>query len=335
MSLKELYEAFNGKDTDKILSIIEAKPSYIKKKSPDKKTTLIHMDSMYCEKDVLLYLLDKGVKVDLLDRDGNTPLINAGNREIVNILIGRGADIHKKNKKGDSALHMATMCLKFETISALIEHGIDIESKNKDGETPLAISPSRKVAKLLIENGADPANKDKQGDPAISNVLFVTSTISDLQKNDEDLNGFISFLVSHGVDLNITNAEGLSLLAHFQSFESLFRGNESHKAFKDLCMALAENGAKAFEQKNMEKQSTGCFIATACYETDAHPDVILLRNFRDDKLLSKKLGRVFVILYYRYSPPVANWIRLDNFRRNITRHILVKPVVTIIKLFQF
>lgn len=51
-----------------------------------------------------------------------------------------------------------------------------------------------------------------------------------------------------------------------------------------------------------------CFIATAVYQDPFHPDVQALREFRDEYLLTNPVGRAFVCAYYRYSPPVADFI---------------------------
>lgn len=51
-----------------------------------------------------------------------------------------------------------------------------------------------------------------------------------------------------------------------------------------------------------------CFIATAVYQDPYHPDVQALREFRDEYLLTNPAGRAFVSAYYRYSPPVADFI---------------------------
>jgi hypothetical protein len=51
----------------------------------------------------------------------------------------------------------------------------------------------------------------------------------------------------------------------------------------------------------------GCFIATAAYGNYNHPNVKLLREFRDRYLLTNRVGSLIVDVYYRYSPAVARF----------------------------
>lgn len=51
-----------------------------------------------------------------------------------------------------------------------------------------------------------------------------------------------------------------------------------------------------------------CFIATATLGDIDHPLVETLRQFRDHILAHSFLGRKFIDLYYRYSPPIAELI---------------------------
>ncbi len=62
----------------------------------------------------------------------------------------------------------------------------------------------------------------------------------------------------------------------------------------------------------------GCFIATAAYGTPMAEEIQILRNFRDEYLLTNLVGQAFVGFYYRVSPPIADFI---------TDHPILKPIV--------
>ena len=61
-----------------------------------------------------------------------------------------------------------------------------------------------------------------------------------------------------------------------------------------------------------------CFIATAAYGTPMAGQIQILRDFRDGYLLTNPVGQALVGLYYRVSPPVAEFI---------TEHPGLRPAV--------
>ncbi len=74
----------------------------------------------------------------------------------------------------------------------------------------------------------------------------------------------------------------------------------------------------------------GCFIATAAYGSSMADDVQYLRGFRNEYLLTNSAGRKFVELYYRYSPPLAEYIRQHENLRAAVRWML-SPLVKLSK----
>ncbi|HEB86318.1 MAG TPA: DUF11 domain-containing protein [Gammaproteobacteria bacterium] len=71
---------------------------------------------------------------------------------------------------------------------------------------------------------------------------------------------------------------------------------------------------------------SGCFIATAAWGSDMQKEVRYLRAFRDYYLLDNRAGRWFVRQYYRYSPPLADYIRSRPRLRELVR-VLLTPLV--------
>ena len=112
---------------------------------------------------------------------GGTALGHAamsGHKEIVNLLIQKGADINAKNKKEGTSLHDAAEAGQSEIVELLIDSGADVSTKNNGGATPMhfaAFYGQEDVIELLIDKGADvnqrtknlrqtPLDKANQGD---------------------------------------------------------------------------------------------------------------------------------------------------------------------------
>ncbi len=79
--------------------------------------------------------------------------------------------------------------------------------------------------------------------------------------------------------------------------------------------------------------SSDCFIATAAFGTPMEPQVMLLRNFRDEHLLTNAAGRAFVKTYYAISPPIADVIRESETLRAVTRAGLY-PIIEAVKVLE-
>ena len=73
-----------------------------------------------------------------------------------------------------------------------------------------------------------------------------------------------------------------------------------------------------------------CFIATAAYGTDTAKEIDILREFRDAVLLPNSLGAKLVSLYYKTSPPIADFISQHEVLRTAVRVGFVDPIVKIL-----
>jgi len=72
--------------------------------------------------------------------------------------------------------------------------------------------------------------------------------------------------------------------------------------------------------------SVGCFIATVAYRDHDHPNVQILREFRDHFLLTNSFGRMFVDMYYRYSPSLSKFVANRSSMKTLARFTLM-PIV--------
>lgn len=135
-------------------------------------------------------------------KSGDTPLIMAcrsGQLEIADKLVmWAGADIHKKNKSTNTALHLAALKGRTEIVRMLIETGADIHAQNHEGDTPLmkaAVNGHTETACLLIEAGASLDKKNK----AHRTPLMFASHFGQVE--------FARLLLKGGVEIHEENKE--------------------------------------------------------------------------------------------------------------------------------
>lgn len=96
---------------------------------------------------------------------------------------------------------------------------------------------------------------------------------------------------------------------------------------KDLYKEYLSKFPNGRHKTEAEQKSKACYIATMCYGDYSHPQVLVLRDFRDSVLLQHSWGQAFVQFYYRNSP---NWVEhLKNKRliNKIIRNLLDKFII--------
>ncbi len=78
-------------------------------------------------------------------------------------------------------------------------------------------------------------------------------------------------------------------------------------------------------------KKTGCFIATACYGDYDAPEVLYLRLYRDHILAATLPGKLFIRMYYFFSPPLAQWLSRAPLRQALVRNHILRPLLRMVR----
>ncbi|MCL2284178.1 MAG: hypothetical protein FWC26_12750 [Fibromonadales bacterium] len=90
---------------------------------------------------------------------------------------------------------------------------------------------------------------------------------------------------------------------------------------------------ESFKRELAKQSSGGCYVATAVYGSYDAPEVLCLRHFRDEILAPSVFGRLFISLYYHFSPPIAEKLKNAQCINIFVRKILDKFVIRLNKKF--
>jgi len=88
----------------------------------------------------------------------------------------------------------------------------------------------------------------------------------------------------------------------------------------------------------LEKSGGGCLIATAAFGSELSPQVQLLREIRDNSVLSTQSGTSFLIgfnqFYYSFSPTVADWEREHPIFKEAVK-LTITPLLTSLSILNY
>jgi hypothetical protein len=74
--------------------------------------------------------------------------------------------------------------------------------------------------------------------------------------------------------------------------------------------------------QHIQKATGGCYIATMAYGDYDHPQVKILRKFRDERLATSLLGRSFISFYYATSPHLVELLKNQEYINKLIRNLL-------------
>ena len=180
---EEIHEAVQQGDLAKVKKLLENNPDLLEAKSENEKTPL-HFAAQIGNKEIVEFLIGKGADVNAKNIAHETPLHYAAalkHKEVVDFLIARGAQLDSITSDGSTPLHYAANYGNFETVRVLVEKGAKINTRNGAGLTPLDVayeSEQNESVKLLISKGGSYTPvKDPEVFHLSGNVLNVFSPI--------------------------------------------------------------------------------------------------------------------------------------------------------------
>ncbi|XP_013199735.2 ankyrin repeat domain-containing protein 27 [Amyelois transitella] len=135
--------------------------------------TPLHVACIHGKATIVEVLIDMGADVNARDLNECTPLHYAaarGHQNALLLLLHSGANINQANIDKNTPLHLSVNNGHMNCVKALIyyaEHSrkkVNINSINENGNTPLHLASKwgyEGIARLLIENGAEPSLQNK------------------------------------------------------------------------------------------------------------------------------------------------------------------------------
>ena len=164
----EIHDAANAGDVEKVKALLRTNPGLVNAKDDVWGNTPLHRAAGQGNKDVVELLLSKGAQVDAKGNLGRTPLFAAagswGNKDVVELLLSRGAEVNAKDNSGRTPLFEAAGSWnRKDVVELLLSKGAQVNAKDDWGETALFMASSKDVAELFLARGLDVNAKGSYG----------------------------------------------------------------------------------------------------------------------------------------------------------------------------
>ncbi len=157
-----LFQAVSQEDNEAVKQLVNSGFDVNTKDSYGK--TALHIAVEYSNLEIVRFLLDNGAKVNIKSKSKRTALLMIDESvrdeddkfvtDIVRLLITKGADVDAQDDEKETALMMAGGEGNLEVTKILLEAGANPNLKDKDGDTVFSTTPSDEIKQLLKRYGA-------------------------------------------------------------------------------------------------------------------------------------------------------------------------------------
>jgi ankyrin repeat protein len=192
----EIHEAARDGDIQKVNSLLKKNPELIASRNSLGQTPL-YSAAGNNNKEMMRLLLAKGADVNDKDNQGSVPLGIAammGCKDAAELLLSNGAEINVKNNKDAAPLHVAASAGWKDLVEFLLSKGAEINSKDGNGNTPLHL------AVQLLDKYREDASP-----PVFSGITVMIETLQVSNRTKKEL---LELLLAKGADVNAMNNQG-------------------------------------------------------------------------------------------------------------------------------
>ncbi|XP_075934234.1 histone-lysine N-methyltransferase EHMT1a isoform X1 [Anarhichas minor] len=152
--------------------------------------TCLHLAAKLGHCDIVHHLLSKASRhVNGQDDGGWTPItwaIEYKHKELVHLLLARGADVNLRDKEENVCLHWAALSGCDDIALALLEARCDLNAVNVHGDSVLHVAAREnhlECVMLLLSRGADITQKNKEGESALDCCVYGSKVWTALNTN--------------------------------------------------------------------------------------------------------------------------------------------------------
>ncbi len=265
-------------------------------------------------------------KENSMNPEDSTALLLAVDTGLVRIakeMIESGIFLDGVNENQESTLHLALKHGMEDVVDLLITRGADVRLANKDGVTALHIAARYgdiSIAKRMLNRKAEVNAATLSGRTPIQDAVF------------GEQEAMVKFLLSNNADPDKqdNNGESALHLAYYLNRKPIIKMLLQHGANPSLKNNDGKTPARNIFESRIPKLMKECFVATVAYESSEHPDLDILRSFRDNVLVRHHSGRAFISWYYRKGPGLANAVS----RYSVSRKIAKRGIQTLVRMME-
>jgi len=254
----------------------------------EKRKTLLHYAVVGSAMDVIKYLLDMDINVNMVDQHGESPLFDCarkGKMDIAKLLISKFAQVNIANRSGELPIHLAAQKGDIDMMRLLIESGSYTNKKSDEDKLPVHYAilggQVEAVPFLLKEGRQSWMQKDIYGNSLLHYATKTTSV------------RMIELLLNHELDTNALNDQFETPIFNAIRFGSVdtVKLLTAHDAYLTICNRRYEtplDTALIYDRKDAY-QYLQHYIQTPAYERLAQRQALTIAVLNRDHLYLRKL----------------------------------------------